>query len=42
MDGILSANPEEPFLILVLRDKKNNRLQTDSGSKIWIFDFVMF
>lgn len=31
MHGILSANPKGPFIILVLSDEKNNRLQTDAA-----------
>lgn len=42
MHGILSANPKGPFIILVLRDEKNNRLQTDAALRLCLLALFYF
>lgn len=41
MHDILSANPVGPFIMLVLRDKTNNRLQADWCQTL-PFSFAIF
>lgn len=42
MHDILNTNPVGPFIMLVLRDKSNNRLQGDSGVRLCLLALLYF